>query len=66
MSEPWAYEEELLKERPLTNVQNLLKSKPKPYVAGNGSILQEAYKKHATELASIEDRQHKLLSLIHI
>ena len=63
MSEPWAHEEELLKERPLTRVRDLLKKTPK-YRHGAPTILQEAYKKHATELANIEDRQHKLSLLM--
>ena len=58
-SEKSESEEELLKERPLTDATDLRKLKP-TYSKGAATILQEAYKKHATELASIEDRQHKL------
>src|ERR1039458_9934355 len=56
-------EEELLKKRPLTNSTALLEMTPHANETAT-PILQEAYKKHATELANIEDRQHKLTLLM--
>jgi hypothetical protein len=63
MIEPLTSEEELLKKRPRTNATGLLKMTPIS-TADSAPILQEAYKKHSTELASIEDRQHKLSLLM--
>src|SRR5271166_1684918 len=69
MSEPPTDGEELLKKRRLTDERlltepaDLRKMKPK-YPDGEATILQEAYKKHAVELANIEDRQHKLSLLM--
>jgi hypothetical protein len=68
MSEPSADREELLKktrltdERPLAEPATLRKMVRMPREAA--LILQEAYKKHAAELANIEDRQHKLTLLM--
>jgi hypothetical protein len=68
MSEPPTDDEELQKktrltdERLLTEPANLRKMTRMPREAA--PILQEAYKKHAAELASIEDRQHKLTLLM--
>lgn len=50
-------------ERLLTEPPDLRSMTPK-YAHGAPAILQEAYKKHATELANIEDRQHKLTLLM--
>jgi hypothetical protein len=49
MSDPW--------KRLPTDPADL--GKMSPIASPNPLILQEAYKKHATELANIEDRQHK-------
>jgi hypothetical protein len=48
VSEPSTSEEELLKQRPLTNATDLLKMTPIS-ASEAAPILQEAYKKHSTE-----------------
>jgi hypothetical protein len=49
--------------RQLTNATDLLNMTPKPDGAAHPGLL-EAYKKHATELVNIEDRQYKLSLLM--
>jgi hypothetical protein len=63
MITPSTTEEELLKNRTLTKATDLSKMTP-TCTADAAPILQEAYKKHSSELASIGDRQHKLSLLM--
>jgi hypothetical protein len=63
VSEPSTNEEVPPEKRRLTKAKALLEMTPHPNETAT-TILQEAYKKHAAELANIEDRQHKLTLLM--
>jgi hypothetical protein len=64
MNAPLPSEEKLLEERQLTDAVVLQKMTRANPAVGDSLILQEAYKKQATELTNIEDRQHKLTLLL--
>ena len=64
MTEPQTDAEALLEDRKLTNPLELLKMVPSTNASSPPTSLVEAYKKHAAELAGIEDRQYKLTLLM--
>jgi hypothetical protein len=68
LNEPQANVEELLDKRTLTDPKDLLNMTPRADAAAAPPLpptsVLEAYKKHAAELAGIEDRQYKLTLLM--